>query len=85
MAAGRPILLAIDGDIRSVVEQAGAGIFVPPGDGHALARGVRELLADPARQAAMGQAGRNYVEQHYDIRQQADKFEQVFEKAVGRR
>ncbi|MBW3536137.1 MAG: glycosyltransferase family 4 protein, partial [Gemmatimonadetes bacterium] len=37
MAAGRPTLLAIDGVIREVVEEAGAGLFVQPGDPRALA------------------------------------------------
>src|SRR5262249_42849797 len=36
MAAGRPTLLAIDGVIRTVVEEAGGGLFVPPGDHVAL-------------------------------------------------
>ena len=37
MAAGRPVILAIDGVIRQVVEQAEAGVFVSPGDASALA------------------------------------------------
>ncbi len=32
MAAGRPVILAIDGVIRQVVEEAEAGVFVQPGD-----------------------------------------------------
>lgn len=83
MAAGRPILLAIDGDIRQVVERAEAGIFTPPGDGIALAAGVRQLLADPNLRTNMGHAGRQFVERHYDIRMQADKFEAVFQAAVA--
>ena len=31
MAAGRPVILAIDGVIREVVEKAEAGVFVPSG------------------------------------------------------
>ncbi len=38
MAAGRPVVLAIDGVIRQVVEAAGCGIFAQPGDPPALAR-----------------------------------------------
>ena len=57
MAAGRPVLLAIDGVIRQVVEQAGAGVFVPPGDPSALAAAVRCLAADPPAAQADG-AGR---------------------------
>jgi glycosyltransferase involved in cell wall biosynthesis len=38
-----------------------AGICVPPADAGALARAIAELLADPARRAAMGEAGRRRV------------------------
>jgi glycosyltransferase involved in cell wall biosynthesis len=40
LAAGKPILLAIDGVIRQVVEEAEAGIFVQPGNPQALAEAV---------------------------------------------
>jgi len=36
MAAGRPVILAIDGVIREEVDEAGAGIFVPPGDAESM-------------------------------------------------
>ena len=49
MAAGRPVVLAIDGVIREVVEAAGCGEFVQPGDPQALAGAVRRLAADPDR------------------------------------
>lgn len=65
LAAGRPILLAIDGVIRQVVEAAGAGIFVPPGDPAALAAAIRQLAADPQQARAMGRAGRAYLQAHF--------------------
>jgi glycosyltransferase involved in cell wall biosynthesis len=65
MAAGRPVVLAIDGVIREVVEAAGCGIFSPPGDPAALARAVTTLSADPAGSRKMGLAGRKYLEEHF--------------------
>ncbi|MFZ5819363.1 MAG: glycosyltransferase family 4 protein [Chloroflexota bacterium] len=65
MAAGRPVVLAIDGVIREVVEAAGCGVFVPPGDPSALAEAIRELAADRERARQMGLAGRKYLEQHF--------------------
>ncbi len=72
MAAGRPTVLAIDGVIRQVVEAAEGGIFVPPGDSHALAAAIRRLHDDRAAARAMGQKARRYVEQHFNRAQQAD-------------
>ena len=37
MAAGRPVILAIDGVIREVIESANGGIFVHPGNDESLA------------------------------------------------
>lgn len=65
MAAGLPVLLAIDGVIRSVVEDAGAGVFVPPGDADHLAEAIREMAANPQRAVEMGERGRRYVRAHY--------------------
>ncbi len=65
MAAGRPVVLAIDGVIREVVEAAGCGIFVQPGDPSALAEAVKTLAADPGKSRGMGLAGRTTLEEHF--------------------
>ncbi len=65
MAAGRPVVLAIDGVIRQVVEDAGCGVFSPPGDPVALAQAVTYLARDPKNARRMGLAGRNYLEGHF--------------------
>lgn len=65
MAAGRPVVLAIDGVIRQVVEQANAGVLVPPGDPQALSAAVLQLAENPSRAHAMGQAGREYVAKYF--------------------
>lgn len=65
MAASKPVLLAIDGVIRDVVETAGAGIAVQPGDAQALAGAICQLVSDPERTRAMGQAGRKAIEEKY--------------------
>jgi glycosyltransferase involved in cell wall biosynthesis len=74
MAAGRPIILGIDGVIRKVIEEAEAGIFVPPGDDFAMAEAVYELYKNPERAYSMGMAGRSYVEEHFDRKKQAGEF-----------
>jgi len=66
MAAGRPVILAIDGVIRELVEKAGAGIPVPPGDARALREAIESLADDRPAGKAMGLRGRQYVEEHFD-------------------
>ena len=66
MAAGRPVILAINGVIRELVEKAGAGIPVPPGDARALREAIESLADDRPAGKAMGLRGRQYVEEHFD-------------------
>lgn len=84
MAAGRPIILGIDGVIRQVVEAAGGGVFVPPGDDAALAAAVQQLSADAEICRAMGQAARAYVEKYFDRQQQALDFEALLLQLAAR-
>lgn len=82
MAAGRPVLLAIDGVIRQVVEKAGAGFFVPPGNPAGLAAAIRKMADNPTEAQRMGAAGRAYLEKHFDRRTLADEMERVIEQSV---
>jgi len=83
MAAGRPVVLAIDGVIRQVVEAAGCGLFVQPGDGLAMAEAIRSLAADPQRARAMGLRGQRYLEQHFSREQIANTLLEVLRTTAG--
>ncbi|MCC6148061.1 MAG: glycosyltransferase family 4 protein [Anaerolineaceae bacterium] len=83
MAAGRPVILAIDGVIRQVIESAGAGIFVTPGDALALASAAAELARNPQQAQEMGIAGRKFVEVNFNREQQAKKLISII-KGLGR-
>ncbi len=79
MAAGRPVVLAIDGVIRDVVEAAGCGLFAQPGDPAALAQAIRQLAADRAASRRMGLAGRAYLERHFGRSEMAEKLAGIME------
>lgn len=65
MAAGRPVVLAIDGVIRELVETANCGSFVQPGDPSQMASALLKLAADPQSAHLMGTNGREYVLEHF--------------------
>jgi glycosyltransferase involved in cell wall biosynthesis len=65
MAAGRPVVLAIDGVIREVVESADCGIFASPGNAKELAEAIRKLAANAEQSRAMGLKGRKYLEENF--------------------
>jgi len=79
MAAGRPVLLAIDGAIRKVVDAAEGGIFVPPGDAVAMAAAIRRLAEDPERGQQMGANARQYVEENFNRPALAEKLAALLE------
>jgi putative colanic acid biosynthesis glycosyltransferase WcaI len=64
LAAGRPVLAAIDPGtaIPRLLAESGAGLSVAPDDADQFTAAVAELVADPARLAAMGASGRRWVE-----------------------
>jgi starch synthase len=58
MACGTAVVASGVGGIPEVVADGLTGLLVPPGAPAALAVALNTLIADPARAAAMGQAGR---------------------------
>ena len=58
MACGTAVVGSRTGGIPEVVADGETGLLVPPGDPEALAGALNALLRDPARAAAMGEAGR---------------------------
>jgi glycosyltransferase involved in cell wall biosynthesis len=80
MAAGRPVVLAIDGVIREVVEEAGCGIFVPPGDAKAMSEAICKLAEHPEQSREMGLRGRKYLEQHFSREQVGEQLIKVLEE-----
>jgi glycosyltransferase involved in cell wall biosynthesis len=83
MAAGRPVVLAMEGVIRDVVETAEAGIAVPPGDPDALANALNYLADHPEERGNIGLKGHEYVKRHFNRIDQADKLGHIIENMVN--
>jgi glycosyltransferase involved in cell wall biosynthesis len=79
MAAGRPTVLAIDGVIRKVIEEADGGIFVTPGDDAALADAILRLRDASDLRQQMGMNARRYVTEHFERDKQAAAFADALE------
>jgi glycosyltransferase involved in cell wall biosynthesis len=58
LAAGKPVVVNVDGWLRRLVEENGAGIYVPAGDGEALAGALAELAGQPERLRELGKKAR---------------------------
>lgn len=64
MAAGKPVLLSVDGEARAILEEADAGLYYAAEDGEALAECIRRLRDQPKEADAIGKRGRNYATEH---------------------
>ncbi len=79
MAAGRPVVLAIDGVIRDVIDTAHCGVFAQPGNPKALADAVCSLASDPLASRQMGIRGRMYLEENFSRAMVAEKLVELLE------
>lgn len=67
MASGKPVVAAVNelSEAGRLVRLAKGGVLVPPEDPRALAVAVRTLHGDPESSSAFGDAGRQYVAEHF--------------------
>ncbi len=65
LASAKPIVYFGQGEGARLVEQARAGVVVPPEDSIALARTISELLSNPALVKELGENGRRFVAENY--------------------
>jgi len=70
LAAGRPLLMAVNGDAAALVEKAGAGIVVEPENPAAMAAALVRFARMPEVEiAAMGRRGADYYREHLSFRE----------------
>jgi colanic acid biosynthesis glycosyl transferase WcaI len=80
MACEKPVVVAVDGQARKLVEESSSGVFVEPGDSQALANSIRALASDAAARQKMGSNGREYIVRHLSREQTARTYIEVLEK-----
>jgi glycosyltransferase involved in cell wall biosynthesis len=61
MSMERPIILGVRGESRTVLDDSGAGIGIPPEDSRELVRAVVTLADDIRLRTSLGKAGREFA------------------------
>lgn len=82
MASARPIVVAIDGVARKLVEDAQCGFFVEPENSQQLAQTLKKLQADSQLREQMGENGLRYVREHFDRKKVAAQYINIIENKV---
>jgi glycosyltransferase involved in cell wall biosynthesis len=83
MARGLPVVTTAVGGNPEVVADRATGWLVPPGSPSTLAEAIRAVLADPIQARAMGLAGRERVENRFDIRKMMTQVEALYAEKRG--
>lgn len=83
MAMERPIILSVDGEARTLVESAGAGIYCPPEDVDQMTEAILQLANDSVLREKMGKAGRQLVIREFDRNVLAKKYLTILETLVS--
>jgi glycosyltransferase involved in cell wall biosynthesis len=65
LCAGKPVLAAIDGSGKELIEQSGCGEVVPAGDVEGLAEKMVKIIENPEKYKDKGRNGRIFYEKHF--------------------
>lgn len=71
------------GGVREVIVDGETGLLAPPGDADSLLRALDALIADPARRAAMGGAGRARYSERFTLDAMRDGVIETFQRWVA--
>ena len=71
MAAGKPVVLGVEGEAREILTAAHAGIVVPPEDSSVLAAAILRLRNNPRMCDELGENGRSAALQKHSRASQA--------------
>ena len=74
MSCKKPILMAIDGVSRELLEDAGAGTYVEPENTSEYNRIIRKYLAQPELLKIQGESGYKYAKENFDREVLAKKY-----------
>lgn len=74
MSCKKPVLLAIDGVSRELIEKADCGFYVEPENVLEIEKGIRKMLANQKTLSTLGENGYNYAKSHFDREQLASNY-----------
>src|SRR5580658_9733562 len=82
MSCARPVILGVEGQARTILEEAHAGLVIEPENSAALVNAIRYLAANRETARELGQRGREYVVRKFSRRQTAERYIRVLEELL---
>lgn len=75
MSAGKPIIAAVDGGAKEIIEECQCGIAVPADDVEGYAKAITEYIEHKERFVDCGERAKKYFDKNYDKKVVMDKLE----------
>jgi glycosyltransferase involved in cell wall biosynthesis len=86
MAAGKPILMAVDGDAAELVIRSQCGVTAESENPKSLVAAVQSLLAmSPENRLEMAENGKKYYLDHLSLSKGVESFAAIFRRLAGRK
>lgn len=83
MAHSLPVVVSNVGGLPELVEHGFNGLLVPPSDPPALAQALERLAVNPEERRAMGERGRDRVEERFTMERKILETEKLCRKLAG--
>lgn len=83
LAVGKPIIGAIDGAGREVIDEAQCGICVKAGDAASLSGAMEEFIRHRDKYFVFGENARRYYKEHFTTKEALTAFLGLFEETRG--
>lgn len=83
MARARPVIATGVGGVYSAIRDNETGLVVPPSESGRLAERILELLDDPLRARAIGEAGRRLVREEFGVGKMVERTAELYRAVCG--
>jgi glycosyltransferase involved in cell wall biosynthesis len=84
LAAGRPIIAALDGEGARIVQEAGAGLTSPAQDAEGMANSIEQLFRMTLEQReSLGHSGRAYYLEHFEMERQSQRLVELLHSRIN--
>jgi colanic acid biosynthesis glycosyl transferase WcaI len=79
MSCARPVILGVEGQARTILEEARGGLVIEPENSDALVNAIRSLAANREKARELGRNGREHIVRKFSRDQTAEKYIRVLE------
>jgi glycosyltransferase involved in cell wall biosynthesis len=83
MACAIPVVATNVGGVGELIESEKTGLLAAPGNHESIARGILDLINEPARRRAMGSEARRRMVEHFSFNASAEKMANLLTSLAG--